>query len=119
MDSLPDFVIHGAPLRAQELRYQKHFHYNVYNNRDHVNSHHIYSQFQEGTMMTKGNFLKAISDASLCILRTASLQKLYFARVSHGVVQFLLKMALLSILMEPTLSLLEKASATVSYNCFG
>ena len=60
MDSLPDFVIHGAPLRAQELRYQKHFHYNVYNNRDHVNSHHIYSQFQEGTMMTKGNLFMSL-----------------------------------------------------------
>ena len=61
--------------------------------------------------------LKAISDASLCILYTAFLQKLYFARVSHGMVQFVLKMRHLSILMEPTL-LLEKASATVSYNAF-
>ena len=95
-----------------------HFHYNVYNNRNHVHSHHIYSQFQEGTMMTKGNLLKAISNASLWILCTAFLQKLYFARVSHGMVQFVLKMAHLSILMEPTL-LLEKASATVSYNAFG
>ena len=41
-------------------------------------------------------------DANLCILSTAFLQKLYCARVSHGVV---LKMADLSILMEPTLLL--------------
>ena len=47
-----------------------------------------------------------------------SYQKLYFARVSHGMVQFVLEMAHLSILMKPTL-LLEKASATVSYNAFG
>ena len=62
--------------------------------------------------------LNAISDASLCILCMAFLQNLYFARVSHGMVQFVLKMAHLSILMEPTM-LLEKASATVSYNAFG
>ena len=54
-------------------------------------------------------------DANLCILSTAFLQNLYCARVSHGIV---LKMADLSILMEPTL-LLEKGSATVSYNAFG
>ena len=41
-------------------------------------------------------------DANLCILSTALLQKLYRARVSHGIV---LKMADLSILMEPTLLL--------------
>ena len=54
-------------------------------------------------------------DANLCILSTAFLQKLYCARVSHGIV---LKMADLSILMEPTL-LLKKGSPTVSYNAFG
>ena len=53
------------------------------------------------------------------LLCTAFLQKLHCARVSHGMAQFIvLKMAHLSILMEPTL-LLEKASATVSYNAFG
>ena len=56
--------------------------------------------------------LKWMFDANLCILSTAFLQKLYCARVSHGIV---LKMADLSILMEPTL-LLKKGSATVSYN---
>ena len=62
--------------------------------------------------------LKVIFDASLCILCSAFLQKLHCARVSHGMVQFVLKMAQLSILMEPTL-LLGKGSATVSYNPFG
>ena len=98
-----------------------HFHYNVYNNRNHVHSHHIYSQFQEGTIITKGNYsypLKAIFDTSLCILCTAFLQKLYCARVSHGMAPFIFKMAHLSILMEPTL-LLEKVSGTVSFNAFG
>ena len=52
------------------------------------------------------------------LLCTAFLQKLHCARVSHGMAQFVLKMAHLSILMEPTL-LLEKGSATVSYNAFG
>ena len=56
-----------------------------------------------------------VFDSNLCILCTAFLQKLYCARVSHNIV---LKMADLSILMEPTL-LLEKGSATVSYNAFG
>ena len=59
--------------------------------------------------------LKLMFDSNLCILCTAFLQKLYCARVSHSIV---LKMADLSILMEPTL-LLEKGSATVSYNAFG
>ena len=77
--------------------------------------------FKKGQWWPKGIYscpLKAISDASLCILCTVFLQELYCARVSHGMAQFLLKMAHLSILMEPTL-LLEKASATVSYNAFG
>ena len=62
--------------------------------------------FKKGQWWQKGIYscpLKAISDASLCILCTAFLQKLYFPRVSHGMVQFVLKMAHLSILMEPTL----------------
>ena len=71
--------------------------------------------------MTKGNLFMSLkgnhSDASLCILCTAFLQKLYCACVSHGMAQFVINMAHLSILMEPTL-LLEKASATVSYNAF-
>ena len=62
--------------------------------------------------------LKVIFDASLGILYTAFLQKLYCARVSHEMAQFVLKMSDFSILMEPTL-LLEKGSATVSYNAFG
>ena len=37
------------------------------------------------------------------LLCTAFLQKLHCARVSHGMAQFVLKMAHLSILMEPTL----------------
>ena len=77
--------------------------------------------FTKGQWWQKGIYscpLKVISDASLSILCTAFLQKLYCARVSHGMAQFVLKMAHLSILMEPTL-LLEKASATVSYNAFG
>ena len=91
-----------------------HFHYNVYNNRNHVHSHHIYSQFQEGTMMTKGNLFMSLKGNFRC----------QFVYTLHGVLakiiltQFVLKMAHLSILMEPTL-LLEKASATVSYNAFG
>ena len=66
--------------------------------------------FKKGQWWQKGIYscsLKAISDASLCILCTAFLQKLYFARVSHGMVQFVLKIAHLSILMERTL-LLER-----------
>ena len=72
-------------------------------------------------MMTKGNLfmsLKGNFDASLCILCTGFLQKLYCARVSHGRAQFVLKIPDLIILMEPTL-LLEKGSATVSFNAFG
>ena len=52
------------------------------------------------------------------LLCTAFLQKLHCARVSHGMAQFVLRMAHLSILMEPTL-LLQKASAAVSYKPFG
>ena len=62
--------------------------------------------------------LKVIFDASLCILCTGFLQKLYCARVSHGRAQFVLKIPDLIILMEPTL-LLEKGWATVSFNAFG
>ena len=62
--------------------------------------------------------LKVIFDASLCILCRVFLQKLYWARVSHGMAQFVLKIPYLSILMEPTL-LLKKGSATVSYHAFG
>ena len=62
--------------------------------------------------------LKVIFDGRLCILCTAFLQKLFWARVSHEMARFVFKMADLRILMEPTL-LLEKASATVFYNAFG
>ena len=62
--------------------------------------------------------LKVIFDASLGILYTAFLQKLYCARVSHEMAEFVLEMSDFSILMEPTL-LLKKGSATVSYNAFG
>ena len=40
--------------------YQKHFLCNVYNNRNDVHSHQIYSQFQEGTMMTKENLFMSL-----------------------------------------------------------
>ena len=46
--------------------------------------------FKKGQWWQKGIYscpLKAISDASLCILCTAFLQKLYCARVSHGMVR--------------------------------
>ena len=72
---------------------------------------------RKGQWWQKGIYscpLKWMFDANLCILCTAFLQKLHCARVSHGIV---LKMADLSILMEPTL-LSEKGSATVSYNAF-
>ena len=93
---------------------------------NHVHSPHIYSHFQRASPQglakkSEGIYsspLKVICDASLCILRTAFLQKLYCACVSHGMAQFVLTMADLSILMEPTL-LLEKGSARVSYNAFG
>ena len=74
----------------------------------------IYCQFQEWTMMTKGNLFMSLKGNFRC----------QFVYTLHGVLakiiltQFVLKMAHLSILMEPTL-LLEKASATVSYNAFG
>ena len=101
-------------------------------NRNHVHSPHIYSHFQraspqglaknrKGQWWQKGIYScpsKVIFDASLCILCTAFLQKLYCASVSHGMAQIVLKMADLSILMEPTL-LLAKGSATVFYNAFG
>ena len=75
-----------------------------YNNRNHVHSHHICSQFQEWTMMTKGNLFMSLKGNFRC----------QFVYTLHGVLakiiltQFVLKMAHLSILMEPTL-LLEKA----------
>ena len=79
-------------------------------------------RFKNGQWWQKNIYscpLKVIFDASLCIIWTAFLEKLHCARVSHGMAQFVLKMAHLSILMEPTLSL-EKGSATVvSYNAFG
>ena len=62
--------------------------------------------------------LKVIFNGRLRIFCTAFLQKLFRARVSHEMAQFVFKMADLSILMKPTL-LLEKASATVFYNAFG
>ena len=46
--------------------YQKHFHCNVYNNRNHVHSHHIYSQLQEGTMMTKENLFMSLKGNLQC-----------------------------------------------------
>ena len=66
--------------------------------------------FKKGQWRQKGIYscpLKVIFDASLCVLCTAFLQKLYCARMSHGTAQFVLKIPDLSILMEPTL-LLEK-----------
>ena len=62
--------------------------------------------FKKGQWRQKGIYscpLKVIFDASLCILCTAFLQKLYCARESHGMAQFVLKIPDLSILMEPTL----------------
>ena len=76
---------------------------------------------RKGQWWQKGIYscpLKVIFDASLCILCTGFLQKLYCARVSHGMAQFVLKIPDLIILMEPTL-LLEKGWATVSFNAFG
>ena len=95
-------------------------------NQNHVHSPHIYSHFQRASAQglakksagIYSSTLKVICDASLCILRAAFLQKLYYACVSHGMAQFVLTMADLSILIEPTL-LLEKGSARVSYNAFG
>ena len=69
---------------------------------------------RKGQWWQKGIYscpLKVSFDGSLCILCMAFLQKLYFARVSHDLIQFVLKMADLSILMEPTL-LPEIGSAT-------
>ena len=94
--------------------------YNVYNNRNLVHSHHIYYQFQEGTMMTKGNLFASLNGNFRC----------QFVYTLHGVLAKIIlrscvtrdgaisKMRHLSILMEPTL-LLEKASATVSYDASG
>ena len=90
----------------------------MYNNRNHVHSPHIYSHFQgasperlakqsEGTMMTKGNLFMSLEGK----FRWQFLYSLYFARVPHDLIQFVLKMADLSILMEPTL-LPEMGSAT-------
>ena len=76
---------------------------------------------QKGQRWQKGIYscpLNVIFDGSLCMLCMAFLQKLYCARVSHGMAQFVSKMADLSILMEPTL-LPEMGSATVFYNAFG
>ena len=115
-----DILWTTSPTSLCRQIYQKHFHYNVYNNRNHVHSHHIYSQFQEGTMMTKGNLFMSLKGNFRC----------QFVYTLHGVLAKIIlrscvtrdgaisKMRHLSILMEPTL-LLEKASATVSYNAFG
>ena len=49
---------------------------------------------RKGQWWQKGIYscpLKVIFDASLCILCTGFLQKLYCARVSHGMAQFVLK----------------------------
>ena len=62
--------------------------------------------FKKARWWQKGIYLcplKAISDASLCFLCKAFLKNLYCARVWHGMAQFALKIAHLSILMGPTL----------------
>ena len=46
--------------------YQKHFHCNVYNNRNNVHRHQIYSQIQEGTMMTKQNLFMTLKGNFRC-----------------------------------------------------
>ena len=85
-------------------------------------SHHIYSQFQEGTMMTKGNMFMSLKAGNFRCQFVYTLQgvlaKIMFRWCVTRDGAICNKMAHLSILMEPTL-LLEKASATVSYNVFG
>ena len=49
-----------SPTSLRHEIYQKHFHYNVFNNQNHVHSPHICSHFQrasQGTMKKKGNLL--------------------------------------------------------------
>ena len=61
-------------------------------------------------MMTKGNLFMSIKGNFRCQFVYSLygvLAKLYCARMSHGMAQFVLKIPDLSILMEPTL-LLEK-----------
>ena len=61
----PD-ILWTSPTSLCHQIYQKHFHYNVYNNRNHVHSRHIYSQFQEGTVMTKGNLFMSLKGNFRC-----------------------------------------------------
>ena len=65
-------------------------------------------------MMTKGNLFMSLEGKfrwQFVYSLHGVFAKLYFARVSHDLIQFVLKMADLSILMEPTL-LPEMGSAT-------
>ena len=122
-----------SPTSLRHCIYQKHFHYNVYNNCNHVHGPHIFGHFKE--LLLKGlpkirkwqwwqkaiysRPAQVIFDAIfLCILCATVSQKLYCARVSHEMAQFVLKMSDLSISIEPT-PLLKKRSATISYNDYG
>ena len=71
--------------------------------------------------MTKENFFMPLKGNFRCQFvysLHSVLAKITLRSCVTRVAQFVLKMAHLSILMEPTL-LLEKGSATVSYNAFG
>ena len=79
-----DILWTTSPTSLRHQIYQKHFHYNVYNNRNHVHSHHIYSQFQEGTMMTKENLFMSLKGNFRCQFYFAQRScKNYIALVCH------------------------------------
>ena len=72
-----DIPCRTSPTSLRHEIYQKHFCYNVYNNRNHVHSPHIYSHFQraspqglakksEWTMMTKGNLFMSLKGYFRC-----------------------------------------------------
>ena len=122
-----------SPTSLRHWIYQKHFHYNVYNNWNHVHGPHILSHFKE--LLLKGLpkirkwqwWQKAIYSRPAQVIFDAIL---FVYSLRDGLAKIILRSCVtrdgaiciknvrFEYSMEPT-PLLEKGSATISYNDYG